>query len=105
VAGSAYVPLFLGALRYNGWPQATSPPPQFDGQQWNDAGHMGRFCVNRHDGFSNCLFLDFSARKVGLKELWTLKWHKSYVEAGPYTRAGGMMPADWPQWMRSFKDY
>jgi prepilin-type N-terminal cleavage/methylation domain-containing protein len=105
VAGASYVPLFLGALRYNGWPEHTSPPPAYDGQQWSDAGHMGRYCMNRHDGFNNCLFLDFSARKVGLKELWTLKWHRSYVEAGPYTKAGGMMPGDWPEWLRGFKDY
>jgi hypothetical protein len=95
----------LGALRYNGWPQATSPPPDFDGQQWNDAGHMGRYCMDRHDGFNNCLFLDYSARKVGLKELWTLKWHKSYNTAGPWTKAGGAVASDWPDWLRSLKDY
>jgi prepilin-type processing-associated H-X9-DG protein len=66
---------------------------------------MRRVCFNRHDGFVNALFLDFSARKVGLKELWTLKWHRSYDTAGPWTLAGGVLPSDWPAWMRSFKDY
>jgi hypothetical protein len=66
---------------------------------------MERNCVNRHDGFLNSLFCDYSVRKVGVKELWTLKWHKSYDVAGPYTRAGGMNPGDWPVWMRNFKDY
>jgi len=57
------------------------------------------------DGFVNTLFLDFSARKVGLKQLWVLKWHRSYDTAGPWTQAGGVRPEDWPEWMRNFKDY
>jgi prepilin-type N-terminal cleavage/methylation domain-containing protein/prepilin-type processing-associated H-X9-DG protein len=63
------------------------------------------FCINRHDGFINGLFLDWSVRKVGLKELWTLKWHRDFDTAGPWTKAGGVQPEDWPEWMRHFKDY
>jgi len=25
--------------------------------------------------------------------------------AGPWTKAGGVMPTDWPQWMSQFKDF
>ena len=62
-------------------------------------------CINRHDGYVNGLFFDWSVRKVGLKELWTLKWHRQYNTRGPWTKAGGVRPEDWPQWMRRFKDY
>ena len=62
-------------------------------------------CINRHDGGVNCLFLNWSVRKVGLKELWTLDWHDSFDPANPWTRRGGVEPEDWPQWMRRFKDY
>jgi hypothetical protein len=62
-------------------------------------------CINRHDGFINSLFMDWTVRKVGLKELWTLKWHREFNTAGPWTKAGGVRPEDWPQWMRRFKDY
>jgi hypothetical protein len=24
---------------------------------------------------------------------------------GPWTKAGGVQPDDWPEWMRGFKDY
>jgi hypothetical protein len=41
----------------------------------------------------------------GLKELWTLKWHKKYDINGPWTIAGSVQTSDWPQWMRHFKDY
>lgn len=53
----------------------------------------------------NGLFLDWSVRKVGLKELWTLKWYKEFDTANEWTRAGGVQPEDWPEWMRGFKDY
>ncbi len=62
-------------------------------------------CINRHDGFVNCLFMDWSVRKVGLKELWTLKWYPTFDTNGPWTKAGGVRPEDWPKWMRRFKDY
>ena len=63
------------------------------------------FCINRHNGHINGLFMDFSVRKIGLKELWTLKWDKDSNTAGPWTKAGGVLPEDWPAWMRGFKDY
>ena len=66
---------------------------------------MGGFCINRHNEHVNSLFLDWSVRKVGLKELWALKWHRDWDTAGPWTKAGGVLPEDWPHWMRGFKDY
>lgn len=66
---------------------------------------MNHFCIDRHGGAVNFLFLDGSVRKVGLKELWTLKWHRMYMTAGPWTKAGGVLPSDWPAWLRPFKDY
>ena len=105
VKGAGYVPLFLDAQRYNFWPQHTEPPPEFDGQVWEGNTNMSRVCLNRHKGFVNGIFLDFSARKIGLKELWTLKWHRKCSTAGPWTLAGGVQPSDWPEWLRPFKDY
>jgi len=65
----------------------------------------GVACLNRHDGFVNGLFLDFSTQNIGLKELWTFKWHRQFDTRGPWTTAGGCQPNDWPAWMRRFKDY
>ncbi len=65
----------------------------------------GNFCINRHYGTINGLFLDWSVRPAGLKELWTLKWSLKFDVANKWTRAGGVKPEDWPQWMRAFKDY
>jgi len=71
----------------------------------NGYNEMQRVCIDRHEGGVNLLFMDGSVRKAGLKELWTLKWHRSFNTSGPWTKAGMAQPEDWPQWMRHFKDY
>ena len=105
VPSAGYIPLMMDALRFNVFPlEMDSPPPQED-MAWASNEHMRRICINRHDGYINMAFLDWSIRKAGLKELWTLKWHKAYKQSGPWTTAGGVMPQDWPEWMRVFEDY
>ncbi|HUU16688.1 MAG TPA: type II secretion system protein [Sedimentisphaerales bacterium] len=91
------------------WPNgmlfgSTSLPPEYD-DTLDSATSATQVCINRHNGYVNYLFMDLSVRRVGLKELWTLKWHKEFDTAGPWTKSGGVQPEDWPQWMRHFKDY
>jgi prepilin-type N-terminal cleavage/methylation domain-containing protein/prepilin-type processing-associated H-X9-DG protein len=82
-------------------------PPEYDDGFYfaSVTGGLGTCAINRHNGGINMLFMDWSARKVGLKELWTLKWHREFNIAGPWTTAGGVKPTNWPEWMRKFKDY
>jgi prepilin-type processing-associated H-X9-DG protein len=79
-------------------------PPSFENGT-GGSGMMQRYCIDRHNGQVNAVFVDFSVHRIGLKELWTLKWHKEFDTAGLWTRAGGALPEDWPEWMRQFKDY
>ena len=81
------------------------PPKYEDEVEVGPFGDMRYFCINRHSGHVNGLFLDSSVRKIGLKELWTLKWSSISRMDGRWTRAGGVQPEDWPQWMRRFKNY
>jgi len=104
VAQAGEVPLFVDALRFDLWPLESHAPAANEDAAWS-GNNMARCAINRHNGTVNSLFLDFSARKVGLKELWTLKWHRSFNTAGPWTLAGGVQPEDWPEWMRDFRDY
>lgn len=104
VADPNRVPMFVDALRFDLWPHYVDSPAPSEFAAWS-GNHMARCCINRHDGAVNCLFVDGAVRKVGLKELWTLKWHRSFNTAGPWTAAGGVQPEDWPQWIRGFKDY
>ncbi len=82
------------------------PPPYEDFRDPSDGScYWQPICINRHNGGVNYLFLDWSVRKVGLKELWTLKWMRDFDTRGPWTKAGGVQPENWPPWMRRFKDY
>ena len=98
VRGKANVPTLLDCSNTGGGLDERSEPPQ------TALGGLN-FCINRHNGYINGLFLDWSVRKIGLKELWTLKWDAAYDTAGPWTKAGGVGPESWPQWMRNFRDY
>ena len=70
-----------------------------------DEDGMQRYCIDRHGGKINAVFFDFSVRPVGLKELWTLTWHRNFNTAGPWTQVGGVTTSDWPEWMKNFKEF
>lgn len=101
--GRANIPVLLDCTRPEGVGLDRWPPPRSQSQVGTSM--VWPFCINRHNGHVNGLFLDWSVRKIGLKELRTLKWHEEFNTAGPWTIAGGVLPQDWPQWMRKFKDY
>jgi prepilin-type N-terminal cleavage/methylation domain-containing protein len=108
VRQAAEIPVFADTMWRGGGPYdkgAKGEPPLFNGQWVNASAEMKHFCIDRHNGFINHLFLDWSVRQVGLKELWTLRWHKTFDVRGPWTKGGGVQTADWPEWMRKFKDY
>ncbi len=104
VSGANNIPLFTEALRFDLWPLPDQRPANNEHAAWS-GNNMARCCINRHQGFVNTLFLDFSTRKVGLKELYTLKWHRTFNITGPYTLAGDVQPSQWPEWIRPFPDY
>ena len=107
--GTGSVPLIGDGCVWDGHPKHLDDPPEYDDAPIvtgsGEHNEMVRFCINQHEGGINIAFMDWSARKVGLKELWTLKWHRNYNMSGPWTQAGGVMPDNWPDWMRRFKDY
>jgi hypothetical protein len=79
VAGGEIIPMFGGSLWYGAQPVHTDrPPPEENFELYHGITYMERVCVNRHEGFVNQVFMDLSARKVGLKSLWRLKWHRRY---------------------------
>jgi len=100
--GAARQPVMLDSAWALGYPIESAGPPSradtADRQNWP-------FCINRHNGSVNCLFMDWSVRKVGLKELWTLKWHGAFNAANRWTIAGHVGPSQWPSWMRDLPDY
>jgi len=63
------------------------------------------YAIDRHEGSIDMTFLDGSARSVGLKEVWTLSWHRGFDKRNVWTKAGGAVRDQWPEWMREFKEY
>ncbi|MHC4168880.1 MAG: type II secretion system protein [Planctomycetota bacterium] len=104
------VPFLLDCAHQIAEPWPFDRPPEYDGAiRPSPFGRMEYFCINRHNGHVNSLFMDWSVRKIGLKELWTLRWDPHFPAAmiahSRWTKAGGVQPEDWPVWMRSFKEY
>jgi prepilin-type N-terminal cleavage/methylation domain-containing protein/prepilin-type processing-associated H-X9-DG protein len=109
IKGGDDIPTFGDARWWCSWPKDNDQPPQSQDDinpfPCGCRDSMRYFCINRHDGYVNIAFLDGSVRRIGLKQLWTLKWHRNYRTINHWTRTGGAKPTDWPEWMQSFKDY
>ena len=109
VKGAGNIPVFLDSWWWCSWVKHTDVPPKFEGDKTafpcGCTNSIQRFCINRHNGFVNAVFLDCSVKKVGLKELWTLKWNRDFMTANGWTKAGGVQSENWPPWMRRFKDH
>ena len=109
IKNADHVPIFGDNTWHDAWPQQIDTPVQTPWDfGWGDkgtAGEMNQFCIDRHNGWTNLAFADWSARHVGLKELWTLKWHREYDTSGSWTKRGGVLPTDWPQWLRKYREY
>jgi prepilin-type N-terminal cleavage/methylation domain-containing protein len=106
--GGARAPLMLDGALWAGDPMPNDEPPQTEVEAATSptigSNSIRPFCIPRHGGFVNCIFMDWSIRKVGIKELWTLEWYPGFDTHGPWTRAGCPDGIDWPEWMRRFKD-
>jgi prepilin-type N-terminal cleavage/methylation domain-containing protein len=108
VKSASNIPLHLDSSVPWGWWWKNAPePPECDSIPTArvQGNNINPHCINRHDVGINGLFMDWSVRKIGLKELWTLKWHRQFDASNIWTKAGGVQPKDWPEWMRGFKDY
>jgi len=92
------IPVFVDAQWVDALPRPTDDPPS--GYYTLIDRSMGSFCIDRHNGFVNGVFVDFSVRPIGLKELWELRWYRGW----PADRRAAGTPV-WPDWMRHYKDY
>jgi prepilin-type processing-associated H-X9-DG protein len=98
VAHAGQVPMLLDGQWREMQPYPADEPPMFETDLWTPGpmNEIRRACVGRHNGAVTAVFLDGSVRKVGLKSLWRLKWHRQWDMDFP-------LPV-WPMWMANFKD-
>ena len=104
VSGADKIPLMLDAA-FSGAYAANLSDPSNGGSlnrpldkgayNFSYSATINTFCIDRHEGTTNSVFLDFSVRTIGLKELWKQKWHRNY-NISDY-------PQSWPEWMSRYK--
>ena len=100
IAKAAYkIPLVSDSKWIDGWPETVSvygltaeelvpannddgDGPFVDGIPVNPPYGIQRYLINRHNKSVNMVFLDGSAKKVGLSELFNLKWNQRYETQG-----------------------
>lgn len=114
VKNTATIPLIADMANIGGWPNHNDNILLMTTEDYMPKGGwvapwMLAFNMNRHGGEINMGFMDMSCRTVGLKELWTFKWHRGFNTRNQQTKAfykdGKVPPTMWPQWMRRFRDY
>ena len=106
IKGSADVPLFLDSRKCGFYALHVDPPPYIEDDRTNSvatsSGRLGLLCIDRHHRTINGLFLDFSVKKVGLKQLWELDWHRDWYrnpETGIYDSNPPIWEVEAP-WMK-----
>ena len=94
------IPVFMDMVWMSMWPHHDiHNPPVHPDDPSEFMNEMSRVTISRHNKGINVQFLDFSVRKVGLKEeLWSLRWSKNWDTNNLKTKEY----FDWPEWMSSF---
>ena len=103
VSPADQIPLLFDCAWIDVVPLVTNSPPAFDGDLSGFNG-LKCCCIDRHNGAINVLFMDFSVRKVSLKQLWNFNWHREWSE--DLTQVG--LPTEWNDsnhWMYNMKDF
>ncbi len=102
VSNASQIPLFADSMWVGGYPEPdgkAGEPPSENGQWDGVDAEMKHFCIDRHSGAINMVFMDGHVEEVGLKRLWKLKWHKNFDTTGKWTKSD----APWPKWMKDKK--
>ena len=90
------IPVFADSTWVDAWPDMNDPPPANPltggtpvyGQPTGAPYMMHRVTMPRHGKMTQMVFLDGSAKRLYLKELWQLRWHAKFVP--------NMNPKPWP---------
>jgi prepilin-type N-terminal cleavage/methylation domain-containing protein/prepilin-type processing-associated H-X9-DG protein len=94
VKGQSSIPLLADSWWDHSWAEADDWIPSYPGEWEGTADDMSHFCLNRHDGRLNMLFMDYSVRRIKIMELWNFNWYRGYnVEDAP-------TPYDFPDWIK-----
>lgn len=110
MSNSDEVPFLGDMANFDFSPRLVSVPPEFEDDIWVGSNcpsdsQFKRVCVNRHDETVDWVFVDGRVQKVGLKQLWALRWYKKWLIE---MENQDEWPTDWDaqdHWMKDMKDY
>ncbi|HUT31637.1 MAG TPA: type II secretion system protein [Sedimentisphaerales bacterium] len=94
VRRAAEAPVLIDGQTTNMEPYEFDNPSEVENAPWTAGARdeMRRACLKRHSPYHvNLLFLDWSVRRLTIKQLWRTKWHQQWDMTAP-------LP-DWPDWM------
>jgi len=89
--GAGNIPLMSDCCWAGGFPLDTDTPPQYPNDIWLGDNELRRWCINRHGGYINIVFMDNAVAKTALKQLWRLKWGRAFNTH--------LADPTWPNWM------
>jgi hypothetical protein len=94
------IPMFMDMMWRGGGPHHGASnrfmPGNYNGD-WQGAGNeMMHFAFDRHAGGIQGVFMDHSVRHVPIKQLWRLKWHRTFDTSRKMS---------WPRWMAGYPEY
>ncbi|MDP7014095.1 MAG: hypothetical protein QF927_08935, partial [Verrucomicrobiota bacterium] len=94
------IPMFMDMMWRGGGPmRSRMAPPLYNGEWSGYNAEMKHFAMDRHNGGIQGVFMDHSVRRVPIKGLWKLQWHRNWQRD-----YGGYKPA-WPRWMADFPEH
>ncbi|MHC4132132.1 MAG: prepilin-type N-terminal cleavage/methylation domain-containing protein [Planctomycetota bacterium] len=111
--GIANIPLQGDASWAAGFPTIYDEPSDIREHQpiCGCGGEINRWNMDRHNMSVNFVFLDWSVRKVGNRQLWSLTWTRQKAPDGSPGWGNMSIVPDWtditiwPEWMQIAKNY
>jgi len=99
--GANNIPVLADGLWFHAVPDDFDKCSKYSDQIEDRSGKnsMQRVCSNRHGGKTNVVFMDWSVRNVGLKQLWKLKWHRNF---DTNNKAAVDPKYPWPSWIKKY---
>jgi len=102
ISTPSQVPFYLDSRHVDSWPHDTDIPADYEfpaDSPTDDIGGQGSmrvFTMLRHNKGINIVFGDGSVRRVGLQELWGIKWHRTFNTNNDYATGKKLLKP----WMR-----
>jgi hypothetical protein len=113
VKNTSRIPLQGDSNFAAGFPHSYDTPATYrlHGPVDGGGGETNRWNLDRHRLSVNLVFLDWSVRKVGLRQLWEIRWNREINNNGA-SNWGNLSivpdwrdPMQWPEWMRQSQNY